>query len=111
MESGKRGEIRGITGFQNTVMGAVNERSNINVTDSQINTEQINARNISIIETKKRRTDNGLDINNCLGQHKDIIMESEGEILSEINEETTDNSSMPKNVFGASTHGSARLPL
>lgn len=110
-ETGRQGEIGGIPSFQNVISRAGNEIGNKIVTDSQVIKEQLKKRDISVIETKKRRTDNELDVGNDLDRNKDIIMESEDDILSAINEKTADNNNNSKNRFVAGTHGSARLSL
>lgn len=81
----RQGEIIGISNFQILTARAGKDFSNNIITDSQSNTEQLNRREVSIIETKKRRTNSGLDIDNSVGRNKDVIMESEDEYLSEVN--------------------------
>lgn len=110
-ETGRQGEDKGIANLQNIISRAGNEFGNNSVTNAQIITEQLNQRNVSVIETKKRRAGDGLGIDNCSGQNKDIIMTSEEDNLVLTDEATTDKNNGSKNGLLASTHGSARLSL
>lgn len=70
------------------------------------NAAVIETDNIRIIESKKRRTGNGLD-SSQMGLTEDILMDSDDVLLSE----KTNNTMVPKNAYVAGTHVGTRLSL
>lgn len=104
----RQGAFKGITNLQNPILNAGKKQTdNLGAESGEI-TGQSSGDNIAVIETKKRRTSEDSDTNE---QNKDIIMGTENDILTVINEDTFNNIIDSKNGFVAGTHVSARQSL
>lgn len=99
-----------ISNIQNLNSEAGNTYGNNIVTDPQRISEHLNKRNTNSIETKKRRTDDGLDTSSNMGLNKNVFMEFESAELTEVRDGSLDNNNGSKNEYVASIHGGARLP-
>lgn len=72
-----------------------------------ISVESVRKKDTGVIETKKRRTDDGLEAEN-MGLNKDVLMDSDDVNETNVAQETIQTNTVTKNVFGAGAHVSAR---
>lgn len=105
-----QGENVGKPVFQNSNAGAVKYYGNESTSMPSV-TEHLNRHDVTIIESKKRRTVDGLGLEINMGQKDDILMVPNEETLSEVQHGFSEESDMSKNGYTASTHGGARLTL
>lgn len=108
MEIVNQGVLSGISKFQNNVTQAGKKSATI-PTNQASGSERLNADDILIIDTKKRKTNNGLDTNaeHEVGLNRNIQMLVDNE--DQTSDSETENGS--KNGYVAGTHGSARQSL
>lgn len=105
VHAGRIGENVGISISTILNSKAGNEKGNIIPGDKE---------NIIVIESKKRRTGDGLVLDTNVGLNKDVLMGYENETMQDMDSESaeaSDNNVSSKNVYGTSTQEKgARLP-
>lgn len=100
----------GITNNKNKSPGAGKVLGNISTAVPLISV-QLNDKDTKMIESKKRRTDDGLGYDSNMGLNRDVLMGSEEEFMTEEQHENVVETDNSKNGYVASTHGGARLAL
>lgn len=96
--------------IQNAKMGGT-QGGNPHTVVSTIIKATNNENDGTIIESKKRRVLDGLDLTDNMGLNTEISMESTEETHMILEHESPRNVEVPKNVTGASIQGGARLAL
>ncbi|KAK1398571.1 hypothetical protein POM88_008434 [Heracleum sosnowskyi] len=98
VETVRQGAFKGIPNLQNPILNAGKKQTdNLGAENGKIK-GQSSGDNLAVIETKKRRTSEDSDTNE---RNKDIIMGTENDILTVINEDTLNNINDSKNGFVA----------
>lgn len=99
LETVGRGENAGVGNIQNLNVKAGKE---LNI---PLISGHPNKKDITVIESKKRRTDNGPDPGHNMGLNQDVLMDSSEENIIEEYAEISENKDGSKNAYVASAHG------